>query len=567
MLSCIFLIMRTSVWVLSSRLLIILLVLPQFTLTRSLFRSDLFPLSIIHINDFHARYEPTDTNGGTCNNDQECIGGYARTFHTVKRLVQEQKENNPIYLNAGDNFQGTLWYNIGRWNVTSQFLNMLPADAMTLGNHEFDHGIEGVVPFLETLDSPVIVTNMNSSNEPTMEGKYKRSLIIERGQRKIGILGALIETVYDLANIGNLTFRNESEAVLEEGLRLKAQGCDIIILITHCGYDVDQEIARHAGSVVDVIVGGHSHTFLSNKTDGPGPLKPQGNYPTEVIHSSGQRVLIVQAASYARYVGNLIVYFDNVGNVVDYEGGPLYMDSSVPEDPDILEAIKPWKAIVDLKGNEIVGETKVDLLKNPCNSKECNLGNFFSDAMIHSLVAVSPYNEEPWTSAAIGLVNNGALRVPLLKGTLTYAHLITMSPFENVLTSFNLPGAILLEALEFAVQKMDLSKNITSSQAFLQISGLKIVYDLKRPPYQRVVELQVRCAACSYPRYEPFDKTKTYRIVAPIFLVNGGDGFHMIRDHSTDIQYHQTDLDALLNYTNKTSPIITGIEGRIIINK
>uniref|UniRef100_A0A1B0FPD6 Uncharacterized protein n=1 Tax=Glossina morsitans morsitans TaxID=37546 RepID=A0A1B0FPD6_GLOMM len=78
---------------------------------------------------------------------------------------------------------------------------------------------------------------------------------------------------------------------------------------------------------------------------------------------------------------------------------------------------------------------------------------------------------------------------------------------------------------------------------------------------------QVRCAACSYPRYEPFDKTKTYRIVAPIFLVNGGDGFHMIRDHSTDIQYHQTDLDALLNYTNKTSPIITGIEGRIIINK
>lgn len=112
---------------------------------------------------------------------------------------------------------------------------------------------------------------------------------------------------------------------------MKAQGCDIIILITHCGYDVDQEIARHAGSVVDVIVGGHSHTFLSNKTDGPGPLKPQGNYPTEVIHSSGQRVLIVQAASYARYVGNLIVYFDNVGNVVDYEGGPLYMDSSVPE--------------------------------------------------------------------------------------------------------------------------------------------------------------------------------------------------------------------------------------------
>uniref|UniRef100_A0A1A9WZE9 apyrase n=1 Tax=Glossina brevipalpis TaxID=37001 RepID=A0A1A9WZE9_9MUSC len=559
--------MKTNVGILWSHLLLILLILPKHALTRSLLRSDLFPLSIIHTNDFHARYEPTDKNGGTCSNDGECIGGYARTVHTVKRLLQEQKDKNPIYVDAGDNFQGTLWYNIGRWNVTSQFLNMLPTDAMTLGNHEFDHGVEGVVPFLETIKSPVIVTNMNSSNEPTMEGKYRLSLIIERGGRKIGILGALIETVYDLANIGKLEFRNESEAILEEGLKLKAQGCDIIILITHCGYDVDQEIARHAGSIVDVIVGGHSHTFLSNETNGPGPFKPQGKYPTEIIHSSGQRVLIVQAFSYARIVGNLIVYFDNEGNLVDYEGGPLYMDSGVAQDPQVLEAIKPWKAIVDLKGNEVIGETKVDLLKSPCNSKECNLGNFFCDAMIHSLVTLSPYNEEPWTSTAISLVNNGALRVPLLKGTLTYAHLITMSPFENVLTSFNLPGIVLREVLEFAVQKIDLSKNITSAQAFLQVSGLKIIYDFKRPPYQRVQKLKVRCAACPSPKYEPFDESKTYRIVAPIFLVNGGDGFHMIRNHSSDIQYHKTDLDALLDYTKKTSPIITGIEDRIIIYK
>lgn len=79
---------------------------------------------------FLLRFEATDTTGGNCDDGEVCIGGYARTVYTVKRLLEEQKANNAIYINAGDSFQGTLWYNVGRWNVTSQFLNMLPADAM-----------------------------------------------------------------------------------------------------------------------------------------------------------------------------------------------------------------------------------------------------------------------------------------------------------------------------------------------------------------------------------------------------------------------------------------------------
>ena len=90
--------------------------------------SDLFPLSIIHINDFHARFEETNEQTTSCSPGQKCIGGYARAVTMVKKL--QQTRPNPIYLNAGDNFQGTIWYNIGRWNVTSQLLNMLNADAM-----------------------------------------------------------------------------------------------------------------------------------------------------------------------------------------------------------------------------------------------------------------------------------------------------------------------------------------------------------------------------------------------------------------------------------------------------
>jgi len=91
---------------------------------------ELFPVSIIHFNDMHARFDETNMFSNTCKASDECIGGYARVVTKVKELLASKAALNPIYLNAADNYQGTLWYNIFRWNVTSYFLNLLPADAM-----------------------------------------------------------------------------------------------------------------------------------------------------------------------------------------------------------------------------------------------------------------------------------------------------------------------------------------------------------------------------------------------------------------------------------------------------
>lgn len=90
---------------------------------------DLFPVSIIHVNDMHARFDETNMYSNTCKSDDECIGGYARVVTKVKELRISKASKNPIYLNAADTFQGTLWYNLFRWNVTSYMLNLLPADA------------------------------------------------------------------------------------------------------------------------------------------------------------------------------------------------------------------------------------------------------------------------------------------------------------------------------------------------------------------------------------------------------------------------------------------------------
>ena len=121
-----------------------------------------------------------------------------------------------ILLNGGDNFQGTLWYNIFKWNVTQYFLNKLPFDAIVsifrnhwqtwqrwfkvLGNHEFDDGIHGVVPFIKNLKAPVIVSNIDDSLEPDIQNIYKKSVVVERQGKKIGIIGVIIKTA-DVRNM------------------------------------------------------------------------------------------------------------------------------------------------------------------------------------------------------------------------------------------------------------------------------------------------------------------------------------------------------------------------------
>lgn len=95
-------------------------------------------------------------------------------------------------------------YNIGRWNVTALFLNMLKADAMTIGNHEFDHDVEGVVPFLDNIDSPVVIANVDDSEEPTFQSKYMKSIVIDKYERKIGVIGAILRSTNTIAKTGNL---------------------------------------------------------------------------------------------------------------------------------------------------------------------------------------------------------------------------------------------------------------------------------------------------------------------------------------------------------------------------
>lgn len=153
----------------------------------------------------------------------------------------------------------------------------------------------------------------------------------------------------------------------------------------------------------------------------------------------------------------------------------------------------------------------------------------------------------------------GGIRAGLVKGDILYGDLVTTTPFGNVLHSIELQGKVIREAFEFSVSN-------ENSLMLLQVSGLKVVYDMSKPVNSRVVSLYALCRVCegNIPKYEPIDEEKFYRVVAPDFLARGGDGFEMIATGSRDTIVGPVDIDALTSYVEKFSPIgIPSLKSRI----
>uniref|UniRef100_A0A182QET4 Apyrase n=1 Tax=Anopheles farauti TaxID=69004 RepID=A0A182QET4_9DIPT len=525
----------------------------------------LFPLSLIHVNDIHAHWEEIDAASVTCDpksadDAAKCLGGYARTVTIVRELLA--KRPNPVYLNIGDNFQGTLWYNIHRWNATAFFLNLLPADAVTVGNHEFDDGIAGVVPYLEALQSPVLLVNVDNAKEPAFN-KFRPSMVLERAGRKIGLIGVILRTTYNMADTGALVFEDEAETVRKEADRLTADGVDIIVVLSHCGLDVDHIIAENAGPNVDIIVGGHSHSFLYTGRNDHIPMTPAAEYPAVVTQPDGHRVLIVQASAYTKLVGDIVLYFDAQGTVQRWEGNPIYLSNEIVPDAAIMEAIAPWKLEIDAIGGRTIGSTAVDLQKPPCNFGECILGNLIADSMVEAFVPLA--EEGHWSYASIAAIAVGRIRQSLVPGEISYKHLIEVLPFENQLVCYDLRGDQLIGLLEHGAE-LSWDEHRFNAKNLMHVSGLRVVYNVTNPIGYRVLSVDALCQDCAEPSYAPVESFKMYRVITVSYLADGGDGFEIFPRYGTNkVVAPVDDVEAFEAYVKVRSPVAPALEGRIQI--
>ncbi|KAJ8967992.1 hypothetical protein NQ314_002526 [Rhamnusium bicolor] len=483
--------------------------------------------------------------------------------------IDESEENiSNVVLEENIKTNDNIALELGEWALKFKISHVALTDLpqFVLGNHEFDDKIAGVVPFIKALKHPVVVSNIDDSLEPSIQGLYTKSTVVERNGKKIGIIGVIISTCNRPTSVkekGTGGFATESPSVNEEAERLvREEDVFTNIVLSHSGYDIEKAMAANASEKISLIVGGHSHSFLYTGDKPPGPDKPQGPYPTIVESKHGHKVLVTQASAYSKYIGNITLFLDSNGEIASYSGEPIFLDNQFPQDEQINRDLQPWKTIVDSQGSVILGSSLVTLDRSKCSYAECTLGSFVTDAMVY---AWSDEAEEgSWTYAAIAFMNSGGLRTDIQIGNITFSDMVTAQPFENTLDAAELQGKYIKELLEYNTHPYSYGREY-SSLKLMQFSGIKVVLNLTRPEGDKVQSVKVRCQACLIPVYEDLDLDKMYRIVIPSFVVSGGDGFTMISDNIKNLKIGPVDIDVFVDYIAHKSPVFQEEEGRITI--
>ncbi|MDX8528782.1 5'-nucleotidase C-terminal domain-containing protein [Mesorhizobium sp. MSK_1335] len=507
-----------------------------------------YTLNILHFNDWHSRIEGNNKYESTCSADEEtkgeCIGGAGRLITAIAQERKKLEGQNVLLLNAGDSFQGSLFYTTYKGTVEEEFLNQIKPDVVTLGNHEFDDGETALVPFLDKAKFPIVSANVIPTDKSGAAGKIKPSIVVEVGGQKIGIIGAVTNDTPELASPGpNIAIADDVKSITAEVEKLKAQGINKIIAVTHIGYRRERDvIAKIPG--IDVVVGGHSHTLLSN-TD----PKAEGPYPTMVDNPDGSKVPVVQAASYSKYLGEFKVVFDDNGVVKQAGGAPIYLDKSITPDPAVLARIKELGAPIEaLKNKEVAETTKpIDGSRESCRARECEMGNLVSDAILDRVKG---------QGVEIVISNGGGLRASIDQGTVTMGEVLTVLPFQNTLATFKISGKDLVAGLESGLSQIE-----DGAGRFPQVAGLKYSFDKSVAPNAgRVKSVEVMESGA----WAPINPDKQYLVATNNYVRQGGDGYKVFADKATDAYDYGPGLEQVVaDYLGAHRPYTPKIDGRI----
>ncbi|MGQ9927262.1 MAG: 5'-nucleotidase C-terminal domain-containing protein [Chloroflexaceae bacterium] len=551
-------------------------------------------LRLIHTNDHHARIEPATgitIRAGSASGTRS-LGGVSRrrtifdqiradTSWTTNPTYQQDK----IFVDAGDVFQGTLYFNAWRGEADHYFYNNLGYDAVTIGNHEFDLGDQALADFIRgtdypnstTTSFPIVSANITAGGASplaplfegdlwTTPGRWARAVVrtLPSGER-VGIIGLTTAETPNIASPSrDVSFGADYAAIIQpliDTLRGAPNNCRTVICLSHIGYTGDRALAA-AVRGLNIIVGGHSHTPLLPEglslTPGASPV---ARYPQIVKDLDNEDVVIVQDWEWGKWIGDLIVGFDADGRVSSVGAAstvvPVWANdvpssrSPLPGEPPT--AIDPFagfetaitttfKPRIDALNNQIFGASLSELPNANVRARETALGNLIADAFRDRIVRSGG---NPEGVPIVAIINGGGIRTSLPAGVLTVGRLREVMPFGNTLCYVDLTGAQLKAALENGYSALrpgaarGADRNAVGTGRFAQVSGLKVVVDVygdaAQPPYPetstqpaiparpgtRVRSVEVQVGD----RFEPLDLARTYRVVTNSFMLGGGDGY------------------------------------------
>lgn len=498
-------------------------------------------LVLLHTNDTHACLAGVDGYGNASLDGKGSRGGLGRVAAAVK--AARAGRDNVLALDAGDQFQGTLFYSVNGWPVIADTDRVILWDAMTLGNHEFDEGCAELARFLEETPVPVLAANLSPQTGCALAEHPVRAHMIRnvRGE-KVAVVGLANDEAATLAGACPQTRFTEAATTLKREVEaLRAKGVKHIVALTHLGLSADRELARKVDGV-DVIVGGHTHSCL-------GPASSDGPYPIVEHSPDGSPVLVVTAGRSAQYLGRLTVRFDAAGVPEAWSGEALPLTADMPVDADMAALVDKWAATLENLRGEVVGFQNLSLPDGmeACREGDCLGGMVTVDAM---LAFSRPFG------AVAALCNGGAIRAALPAGTLTRGDVLSVHPFGNVSVLREYEGRELLAALEHGV-----AQEGAKGPRLLQTAGLRYGVDAARPAGERVLFAYL---VDGNGQARPLDPDGRYVVALADYLAGGGDGYDMLRQGKNVPSPEPLVADVVEDYLRAHAPLPAPESGRIV---
>ncbi len=505
-------------------------------------------LTILHTNDVHSRHEPINRFASACRPEEQapgtCFGGSARLAAALaaERAAAERDGRTVLVLDAGDQFIGSLFYTHWRGLAELEVMNAIGYDAMAVGNHEFDNGPAVFGRFVRGARFAILSANIDVSAEPELADRIAPFTVLERGGAKIGIVGLTTEDTPRISSPGQrVRFLPDGDALAAASRSARDRGASAVIALTHVGLRRDIALARVVPGL-SAIVGGHSHTLLSNTAQGA-----FARYPLPEPGASGFAVPIVQAGANNRYYGRLDLDLDSSGRVLDARGDAKELGFADPRDPAV-EAIVARLAepLVALRAR-VIGTTTEAFSNALCRRTECAIGNLVAEAMLE---AARP------AGAEVALQNGGGIRAGLPAGAVTWGDLLTVLPFSNTLATLKLRGADLRAALENGLSAVE-----QGAGRFPQVAGLRFTWRANAPAGSRLVAVSVRQPDGTY---APLDDDRLYGVVTNNFLRQGGDAYTVLRDRAIDPYDGGPNLEEVVAaFFSRHTPLGPLLDGRI----
>merc|ERR1719193_2100177 len=433
---------------------------------------------------------------------------------------------------------------------------------MGLGNHDFDDQVAGITPFAEQINFDLLASNLMTSTDTFVEGvHFKRSVVKVINGVQVGIIGYITQmTEYNFPN-GEITFGDEIQSVGAEAQKLHNEGVQVLIALGHSGYDIDIQLAEEI-PLLDIVVGGHSHTFLYTPLDEDDVPEDyiQGPYPTYVTSSDSKVIPVVQAKCYTKYLGHLTLNFDDQGELlqpVEAAGvsfaKPYLLDGEVKPDPGVLDMMKKYQAnLTEYK--TVYGYTEHSLHEESGDNAESNIGDAMADSMA-----------EYYEDTHIALVNNGGIRSNFAQGDITGEDIFMVMPFENTVDRLRMKGAEFKKALEKNAGHLEAGNPYKYPGFGLQVSGLELFIKASEKYGERIISMKLKD---SQGVLEDLVPDKIYSVAIGSFLAPEGRQKYE-RGIFDDIEIEEylpgtiTDYEVFKEWLIKNTPIDIVTEGRL----